>query len=84
MSEWNVHERLTAHLDWQEKCGWHHDWPEALAALRAALAVHRLDPTGQACAGCSLASTASVPLDECETLKALAETLVVGEVGDYL
>lgn len=29
--------RIREHLDHQESCGWHHDWPEALVALRAVL-----------------------------------------------
>lgn len=37
----SLHEAVGAELDDQESCGWHHDWPEALAALRAVLELHR-------------------------------------------
>lgn len=36
----SLEQAIREHLDWQEKCGWHHDWPEALDALRAVLDAH--------------------------------------------
>lgn len=36
----SLEQKVREHLAWQEKCGWHHDWPEALIALRAVLDAH--------------------------------------------
>lgn len=37
-------ELIKEHLDHQESVGGHHDWPQALTALRAVLALHKPVP----------------------------------------
>jgi len=76
----NLDQKIRAYLDHQEECGWHHDWPESLAALRAVLDLHAPDAHPLAlqdvkCKGC--ATHVTFTEWPCATVRALAEALEV-------
>lgn len=80
-------ELIKEHVDWQEKCGWHHDWPEALTAIRAVLELHKpveIEVTTAAClAGdCEheLCHRAMITCDHCSTLASVWADSVPVEV----
>jgi hypothetical protein len=64
---------LTVHLDTQHEVGWDIDWPEALAAIRAVIELHKPDSQGD-CNACISAHEDPVPFP-CDTVKEIADAL---------
>lgn len=74
-------EQLREHLDHQETCGWHLDWPQALTALRAVLNLHQPEPAlvfggAPVCSHCVDATEEPVRYP-CVTVQAVAAALEV-------
>jgi hypothetical protein len=88
----SLDEQLREHLAHQEACGWHLDWPEALVALRAVLALHRTsvfpassgeDRGRHYCVACtsSVDHHSLYVLTPCPTVRAVVDALGVTDDG---
>lgn len=79
----DLHADITAYLDHQEECGWHQDWPEALAALRTVVARHKpVDRgAGPQCAGC--ATHVTFTPHPCPNLLDLADAFGADEINRF-
>lgn len=79
----DLHSTITAYLDHQEACGWHQDWPEALAALRAVMKRHKPVDRGAGphCAGCD--THATFTYWPCQTVLDLIEAFGPEEIDRF-
>lgn len=79
---------LRSHLDDQERVGWHLDWPEALATLRAVVALHtpKTPEEGERYSYCPtcLDAYGDYMEDPCPTQRALVQELLLRPYAVWL